>query len=83
MFVMLPTPSGFVGDTFVQVTTILGVLSSCCDVVKLFGITAVGAVMVWGVVPAVCVTVVLIPVRLGSSAVVISSEKLVIFRTSS
>ena len=58
-------------------TTILGVLSSCCDVVKHFRITAVGAVMVWSVIPSMYVAVILISVRFGSSAVIITSESLV------
>jgi len=64
---MLPTPLGFVGDAFVQVTSILGVLSSCCDVVKLVRIAAVGAVMVGCVVPSMGVAVVLISVQFGGS----------------
>ena len=71
------------GDAFVQVTTILGFLSSCYDVVKLVRITAVGAVMIGCVVPAMRVAVVLISVRLGSSAVVIMSEAFVVLRACS
>ena len=41
---MLPTPSCFVGDTFVQVPSILGVVGSCCDLVKLVRIAAIGAI---------------------------------------
>ena len=50
--------SGLVGDAFVQVTTILGVVSSCCDVVKLVQVTAVGAVMSGCVVPSMRVAVI-------------------------
>ena len=65
---MLPTPSGFVGDMFVQVTTILGVVSSCCDVVKLVRVTAICAVMGGCVVSAMCVAVIFISVHFGCSA---------------
>ena len=68
---MLPTPSGFVGDALVQVTTILGVLSSCRVVMVHVRVAAVGAVVVGLIVPSMGVAVVLISIRLGSSAVII------------
>ena len=76
---MLPTPSGFLGDMFVQVTTILGVVSSCCDVMKLVRVAAVGAIMAWRVVPSVSVAVVLISIHLGGSAIIITCEAFVKF----
>ena len=75
---MLPTLLGSVGDAFVQVTTILGVFSGFCDIMKFVRITAVGAIVVGCVVPAMCVVVILVSVRLGSSAVVITGEPLVV-----
>ena len=74
---MLPTPSDFVGDVFVQVASILGVVGSCCDIVKLVWIAAIGAIMAGDIVPSVCVVIVLVAIHLGSSAVIISGEAFV------
>ena len=56
------TPSGFVGDSSVQVSSILGVLGRCCVVVMHVRVAAVGAVVVGLVVPSMGVAVVLISV---------------------
>ena len=71
---MLPTSSGFVGDTFVQVASVLGVVGSCCDIVKLVRIAAIGAIMAGDIVPSVCVAIVLVAIHLGSAAIIISGE---------
>ena len=70
---MLPTPSGFVGDAFVQVATIFGVLGSCRVVMVHVRVTVVGAVLVVLLVPSMGVAVVLISIRLGSATIIISS----------
>jgi len=82
---MLPTPSGFVGDTFVQVASILGVVGSGCDsdIVKLVRIATIGAIVAGDVIPSVCVTIVLVAIHLGSSAIIISGEAFVKLRESS
>ena len=76
---MLPTPSGFVGDTLVQVASVLGVVGSSCDIVKLVRIATIGAIMAWYIVPAVCVAIVFVAIHLGSSAIIISGEAFVKF----
>ena len=73
---MLPTPSGSVGDAFVQVTSILGVVSSCCDVVKLVRVAAFGAIMAWRVVPSVRVAIV-VATQFSSAAIIIPCEAFV------
>ena len=80
---MLPTPSCFVGDAFVQVASILGVVGSSCDIVKLVRIATIGAIMAWYIVPSVCVAIVLVAIHLGSSAIIISGEAFVKLRESS
>ena len=54
---MLPTPSDFVGESFVQVTTILSVLCSCRVVMMHVWIAAVGTVMAGLIVASVCISV--------------------------
>ena len=76
---MLPTSSGFVGDTFVQVASVLGVISSSCDIVKLVRVAAIAAFMAGDIVPSVCVTIVLVAIHLGCSAIIISGEAFVQF----
>ena len=68
---MLPTPSGFVVDAFVQVTIIFGIL--CCSgvVVMHVRVTAVGAVVVGLVVLSMGEAVVLVSIRFGSSSIII------------
>ena len=67
-FIMLPTPSSFVGESFVQVATILGVLCGCRVVMVHGRIAAVCTLMN---VPSMCVAVVLISTGFGSSAIII------------
>ena len=76
---MLPTPSGFVGDTLVQVASIFGVVGCSCDLVELVRIAAIGAIMAGDIVPSVCVTIVLVAIHLGRSAIIISGEAFVQF----
>ena len=71
---MLPTSSGFVGDTFVQVASVLGVVGSGCDIVKLVRIATIGAIMAGDIVPSVCVAIVLVAIHLSSSAIIVSCE---------
>ena len=79
---MLPTSSGFVRDTLVQVASILGVVGRSGDLVKLVRIAAIGAIMAGDIVPSVCVEIVLVAIHLGSSAIIISGEAFVKFRES-
>jgi len=62
---------GFVGELFVQVTTILGAICSCHVVMMHVRIAAVGTVMTWLILPSMCVAVVLISIGFGSSTIII------------
>ena len=76
---MLPTSSGSVRDTLVQVASIFGVVGCSCDLVELVRKAAIAAIMAGDIVPSVCVTIVLVAIHLGRSAIIISGEAFVQF----
>ena len=78
---MLPTPSRFVGEAFVEVASVVGVLCSGCWDMMFVRVAAVGTVMGGTNVPSMGVTVVLVTTKaFGGSAIIMSGKAFVLVR---
>ena len=77
---MLPTPSGLLSETLVQVAFIFVVGSCCCYVIVHIRTAAIGNVVTSVVVPSVDVAVVVVTKSFGCSVIIKLGESLVFVR---